>query len=255
MDIFELLKDIKNIKASIDELKELGNSLSEINDLSNKVTKLENKIKNISVKTTDIKIIDKDNLFEGVDDKSIENIVKVLFTKSNNSKKYWVDVIGEPLSMDDEFSTLAEKTEDMKEQLVDILDKYNVEADSSESLDELISKTNTIFGLSPNEGIINSQDIILSRFASLPLNTIPELEEGICVFKGTAYLENGAEYEFITAMIDVYGFKRIVYNHYANEYSSIPIAEAFNNSLPLIYLPNVIDHISDVEFIVYNFKK
>ena len=76
--------------------------------------------------------------------KNVKDGIEELFTFADNGKKNWVDVIGSPLSTGDSFSTLKDKTQDLKSIFVYNLWNKKVSVSGTEGLGSLIDKIKNI---------------------------------------------------------------------------------------------------------------
>lgn len=72
--------------------------------------------------------------------KDITGAINELFINANNGKQNWVDVIGSPLNIEDTFSTLKNKTQNLKNSMAEKLTTKGQDSKGIEDLQVLINK-------------------------------------------------------------------------------------------------------------------
>ncbi|WP_053089678.1 phage tail protein [Clostridium sporogenes] len=114
---------------------------SSMGDLAKKVSKNTEDISNINTQLADITTQQGDlqNL-KTTDKTNIVGAVNELFQNANNGKQNWVDVIGSPLNIEDTFSTLKNKTQNLKNSMAEKLTTKGQDSKGIEDLQVLINK-------------------------------------------------------------------------------------------------------------------
>lgn len=121
-----------------DWVEDLKNSLDPNEDIA---AQLQMQISTIKSDLADITTQQGDlqNL-KTTDKTNIVGAVNELFQNANNGKQNWVDVIGSPLNIEDTFSTLKNKTQNLKNSMAEKLTTKGQDSKGIEDLQVLINK-------------------------------------------------------------------------------------------------------------------
>nr|WP_243153343.1 phage tail protein [Clostridium sporogenes] len=116
-----------------DWVEDLKNSLDPNEDIA---AQLQMQISTIKSDLADI-VTDNKRL---TNSKDITGAINELFINANNGKQNWVDVIGSPLNIEDTFSTLKNKTQNLKNSMAEKLTTKGQDSKGIEDLQVLINK-------------------------------------------------------------------------------------------------------------------
>ncbi|SHE62508.1 phage tail protein [Clostridium fallax] len=117
--------------------------------LQNKINETNEQVKNIELTAEKVSIKDSSNNFSS---KNVEGALDELFTFADNGKKLWVDVIGNPLSKSDSFSTLKNKTNNIKSNFVTKLASKGIYKNYNDNLQSLVDSIDNIKALKTLKG-------------------------------------------------------------------------------------------------------
>lgn len=112
--------------------------------LQNKINETNEQVKNIELTAEKVSIKDSSNNFSS---KNVEGALDELFTFADNGKKGIVDVIGNPLNANDSFSTIKNKTQNIKSNFITKLSSKGIYKNSDDTLQSLVSSLDNIKAL------------------------------------------------------------------------------------------------------------
>ena len=134
-------KDIENVKKEVTEStlskEDIQTTINNIKASDIKTSSgatVESQLADITTQQGDLQ-----NL-KTTDKTNIVGAVNELFQNANNGKQNWVDVIGSPLNIEDTFSTLKNKTQNLKNSMAEKLTTKGQDSKGIEDLQVLINK-------------------------------------------------------------------------------------------------------------------
>ena len=149
------LKTLYSIKNSI------GNNLTEA--LGGKTLSQAIIDKSIGTnKASDITVTDADGIFQS-ENKTVENVLKELFTSADNGRRNIISVIGSPTQSTDNFSDIALRIQSLKNQLATNLTAKKVTASPDETIDQLIAKIPSIQGIDTSATTAVAADVLSGK--------------------------------------------------------------------------------------------
>ncbi|EPY2281815.1 hypothetical protein ACXAT1_002751 [Clostridium sporogenes] len=135
-DVEQLKKDVENIDIPVKSVnKKTGDIELKAADITTENGQtIETQLADITTQQGDLQ-----NL-KTTDKTNIVGAVNELFQNANNGKQNWVDVIGSPLNIEDTFSTLKNKTQNLKNSMAEKLTTKGQDSKGIEDLQVLINK-------------------------------------------------------------------------------------------------------------------